>query len=836
MTTTPTLWGTEAPFSNYFGDYNPKVAALADNSFSIVWERDGTEIVGRHFNELGSFTGGDFLSTLSASTTKALTAPQVFQQVDGKVVVNYVEQYSAGDRDIHWHSVDEANPDANSYPTEYSTADEILLDSTARTGGGGANVFIYSSGGTSSLALRFTDSIGQQASNRIIVGAHANETQQNASVTGLHTGFVVVAYENYNFNTGVRDVRFHTYTPGEADVSGEVIVSTSTNAGFPDVIELKGGSFVVAWQQSDGIAFRQYIGNGTPVDAAPHVIPGSSGFLPKITALNDGGFIVAWTTVGGTESDGSPDLDIVLQRFDASGNAIGSLVHFDDPGDQGLFGMSITTLHDGRVVIAYGSETGDSTNVTTLNYRIVDPRDSTIYGSISADENIVAREDSTHIITGAGADKQTGRGGNDTLDSGDGADTLLGGGGNDSLLGGAGNDRLSGDDANDSLYGNVGNDNLDGGTGNDLLHGDAGGDSLLGAYGNDTLFGDAGNDTLRGGNGNDYIDGGDGIDTATYAQATSGVTVSLAITTAQNTGSASSGIDTLLHIENLIGSNYNDVLTGSTANNRIDAGAGNDSLSGGAGNDFLIGGTGNDTLSGGGGNDTLDGGAGNDVFRIDSTGDSVTDSGGVDRVESSVTHTLGGAIENLTLTGTAAINGTGNALNNRVVGNEATNVLSGLGGNDTLIGNGGNDSLIGGSGKDSLDGGAGADSLFGGAGNDILSGGAGSDKFIFTALSDSGPGAAHDTILAFDGVGAAAGDQIVLSAIDANSILGGDQAFHFIGAGAFTGVAGQLHTIASGTNTLIQGDVNGDKVADFEILVQDGAVLPNQWVAGDFIL
>ncbi len=91
-------------------------------------------------------------------------------------------------------------------------------------------------------------------------------------------------------------------------------------------------------------------------------------------------------------------------------------------------------------------------------------------------------------------------------------------------------------------------------------------------------------------------------------------------------------------------------------------------------------------------------------------------------------------------------------------------------------------------------------------------------------------------IIDFTGVGAAAGDRIDSSGIDAKSAVAGDQAFSFIGTAAFSGVAGQLHAVASGTSTLIQGDVNGDKVADFEILVQDGTTLPGQWTAADFLL
>ena len=144
---------------------------------------------------------------------------------------------------------------------------------------------------------------------------------------------------------------------------------------------------------------------------------------------------------------------------------------------------------------------------------------------------------------------------------------------------------------------------------------------MYGGAGNDSLLGGAGNDTMDGGDGNDTIDGKTGVDTVSYATATSGVTVSLAASGAQDTVGA--GIDTLLNIDNLTGSPFNDTLTGDGNANVLTGGPGADVLIGAAGNDTLIGGAGVDTLTGGAGVDTLTGGTGNDSFVFTALTDSL---------------------------------------------------------------------------------------------------------------------------------------------------------------------------------------------------------------------
>lgn len=159
---------------------------------------------------------------------------------------------------------------------------------------------------------------------------------------------------------------------------------------------------------------------------------------------------------------------------------------------------------------------------------------------------------------------------------------------------------------------------------------------------------------------------------------------------------------------------------GDRKNNTLTGGAGNDLLFGYQGNDILKGNDGNDRLNGGLGIDTLSGGAGNDTYFVDNLSDTVIEDsdGGTDTIKASVNWTLRANVENLILTGTSALDGTGNELSNTITGNAAANTLEGRAGDDTLTGGDGNDVLYGGSGNDRLDGGQGSDILSGGLSND----------------------------------------------------------------------------------------------------------------------
>ena len=338
-----------------------------------------------------------------------------------------------------------------------------------------------------------------------------------------------------------------------------------------------------------------------------------------------------------------------------------------------------------------------------------------------------------------------------------------------------------------------------GGAGNDTIHGGMGADEAYGDWGDDQLIGNGGGDDLEGGNGADRIWGGDGNDRL------------------EGGGYYATVAD------------LGDSLWGGTGTDTLFGGAGNDYLSGGVGADVLDGGDGNDTMDGGTGADSMACGAGNDVYVVDHALDLLRwdyyDSG-TDRVLASVNWTLGAYQENLTLQGALALRGAGNAGANVINGNAGANALLGLAGNDTMSGSAGNDGMDGGAGNDRMWGGTGNDQLSGGMGADWLTGGAGADRFIFRAPAESRSGAGNlDVIQDFV---LAQGDRIDLSLIDANSTEAGNQAFAFLGGAAFSGHAGQVRWTGTANGSLVQADVNGDRVADVAILLDDPVAL-NQW-------
>ena len=242
---------------------------------------------------------------------------------------------------------------------------------------------------------------------------------------------------------------------------------------------------------------------------------------------------------------------------------------------------------------------------------------------------------------------------------------------------------------------------MTGGAGNDTLDGGAGNDRLVGLAGDDTYRVDSASDTVvEAANG--------GTDTVLAASASYTLSAQVEILTFTGTGTF-----------NGVGNTQANVITGGVSADTLAGGGGTDTLRGQAGDDVLNGDGGNDTLDGGLGADTMGGGTGNDIYLVDNALDAVLENqnAGIDEVRSSLqSYTLGVNVENFTFTGAGGFAGTGNTLQN---------------------------TMVGGNGADILNAGAGADQVSGLGGNDVLTGGTGNDTFVFR------PGFGNDTVTDF---------------------------------------------------------------------------------------
>ena len=318
-----------------------------------------------------------------------------------------------------------------------------------------------------------------------------------------------------------------------------------------------------------------------------------------------------------------------------------------------------------------------------------------------------------------------------------------------------------------------------GGRGNNILNGLTGDDVMQGRAGNDTYVVDTLNDIV-----DEVANNPGGIDRI----------LSYVSYTLLDTVHVKGAVENLVLIGAALtaeGNGLSNTITGNGLANIITGLGGNDVLDGAAGADLLYGGVGNDTHV-----------LGSEASGVDKVVDS---SGSADSITSLVNRYLSfgdySEIENLVLLGNA-VSGGGNGLSNVLTGNARVNALTGLGGNDKLVG---------------------------GVGADGLTGGVGADQFIFNSVAESRKGSGYDFIVDFSH---AQNDKVVLSAIDANTKVGGNQAFNFIGSTAFSKKAGELRYEKAGGHSYILGDIDGNGVADLVIV----SGLPVNFVGSDFLL
>ncbi|MGF7147606.1 Ca2+-binding RTX toxin-like protein [Sphingomonas zeicaulis] len=493
----------------------------------------------------------------------------------------------------------------------------------------------------------------------------------------------------------------------------------------------------------------------------------------------------------------------------------------------------------------------------------------TVFTSGLAGKLSIVRADASDIVSvngGAGNDRLSAAG-----LSGVGVQ-LRGGDGNDMLTGSAGADQLDGGEGADIVIGGAGNDLAKLGNGDDEFRWAAGGgaDQVEGQSGLDSLafstgaLADAVSVTAVGSRVLVAEAGGGAVSAATIETinlAPLGGTDSIVIghlggtdvqRVALNLGATAAALsgDARVDRVTLEGSGINDVIqviaeiggfavTGLGAVIGVRNADATDlfEIRGGSGNDLLaidagVGASaGQFLLDGGAGDDVMVGGNGNDRIIVGTGADTIDGGGGIDTVDYAL---AGGAVVvDLTLGLGAHAGDLGESIINieSVIGSAFADSLSGSAVAESLFGGAGNDVLAGLAGADDLRGDAGNDRLIGGAGADQLTGGLGGDRFTFQSVADSS-GTARDTIRDFNRTES---DRVDLTAIDANATVNGNNAFAFIGTGAFTGAAGQLRVTYGAGSAIVSGDVDGDRVADIQIILT-GVTAADPLVSTDFFL
>ncbi|MBV8687963.1 MAG: calcium-binding protein [Alphaproteobacteria bacterium] len=390
------------------------------------------------------------------------------------------------------------------------------------------------------------------------------------------------------------------------------------------------------------------------------------------------------------------------------------------------------------------------------------------------------------------------------------------------LIGTPQSDTLTGGDYDDSLFGLASNDQLSGGGGNDLIDGGTGADTMTGGTGDDIyIVDDTGDIVVEQPNA-----GFDEVQTILGSRVdfTQLYTLPANVEKLTGTSSGAQGVwgNTLDNV--IVMGNGGDLIVLADAAGYTSANAGNDNVSGGGGNDFIFfGGSFNNA-------DSVDGGAAFDTLGLLGTYNLTFDSNDLVSIEKIGVYGSGNAASpnNYTLTSNDANLAAGQTMMVIGLSLRAGEHLNFNGSAETN----GSFNIRGGWDNDTLTGGAGNDQLFGNLGADTLKGGGGNDYFEYFSVAES-TAASRDTILDFT-----LGDKINLFTIDADGNAGnGNNAFNFIGSGAFTNHAGELRAApdASGPgNWLVQADIDGNGTADFAILVHvnDGHSL----AATDFVL
>ena len=602
---------------------------------------------------------------------------------------NLLEGKAGADTQIGGLGVDTA-----SYATSAAGVTVNLTLSTAQTSTGDASGDILS-GIENITGSAFADTLTGDGNANVIDGGAGNDVVDGGAgddtliggigadtlAGGLGTDSIVYAASAAGVTVNLTLATAQTST---GDASGDILsgIENITGSAFADTLTGDGNANMI-----DGGAGDDTLIGGIGADT----LAGGLGTDSIGYAASTAGVTVNLTLATAQTSTGDASGDILSGIENITGSAFADTLTGDDNNNvlEGKAGADTLAGGLGTDSIGYAASTAG----VTVNLTLATAQTST--GDASGD--ILSGIE--NITGSAFADTLTGDDNNNVLEGKAGADTLAGGLGVDMasyassaagvvvnlLTGSTGGGDASGDvlSSIENITGSALADTLTGDANANTLDGGAGNDVLVGGAGNDMLIGGAGFNSFTGGQGADTFIGGINDDTSYYSTSLAGVTVYLAISTAQASAGDASG-DVLISVENLYGSNYSDILVGNDTRNTLSGGAGNDVLDGGSGDDWLVGGAGSDTLVGGLGIDIL--------HYLDSTV-GVT----VDLAANAVS---GGYASGDTISGFENVYGSN--FNDTLTGDANANDLRGNSGNDIIKGGSGNDWIFGGAGNDTF--------------------------------------------------------------------------------------------------------------------------------------
>ncbi|WP_281288783.1 calcium-binding protein [Phaeobacter marinintestinus] len=481
---------------------DPRITALPDGGFIVVWESFGPFGVGNTifqqvYDSDGNTVGGNV--RVNTTTTISQSNPRVEVLADGSWIVTW-NSYGGSLPETEIMArvfAPDGTPTGPQFQVNSFAAGQQDWPEITALNTGGFLVVWFSDGpdgdGHGIRGQRY-DSAGNPLGAEIGINSTTVGDQRAPQVDTFSDGRVIVTWQNpvYDVNGDWVGGTSHgqILSPIGRPIGGEfeLFSGVAFNGAFSVATFPDGRFVVVGWSATDSgneVVGQMYDANGVPL--APPVtqsVPGASVYEPRVEILPDGGFVVTVTVdVAGNEQMAGNE-NTYMQRFDAEGELVGDPVQVNTTVGTGVYqdDADVTVLEDGRIAVVWEgyNQDGDGDGVFLRIF------ESQLIGTDSAD-----------VIEGTnGADIIKGRGGNDDLRGRSGADVIEGGNGHDEIRGEGSRDVLNGDRGNDTVDGGLGNDRVNGGGGNDVLIGGGGNDFLNGGAGSDEFHFNAGRDRI----------------------------------------------------------------------------------------------------------------------------------------------------------------------------------------------------------------------------------------------------------------------------------------------------------------------------------------------------